>query len=170
MKYGKFVCTKELPFTQREIDHFVVYFKNLIKKYDDSLELKVYESESSLTINFRSEKKAFRNKVGSRIVFEGIVFQLFKERGYLDNWDWGNNTLIDPNKERENYQDAPKYQYSCRMFVYGTEIPYRRRTKYNCIFGCVMPNYLYGTEFNDLDYSEIVESLFQKVLCPIGKY
>ena len=71
MKYGKFVGKKYLPFTQREIDYFVCYFKNLIKKYDDSLKLRVEETEWSLTISFQCpEKRVFRNSLKSRVIFK----------------------------------------------------------------------------------------------------
>lgn len=171
MKYGKFVGKKYLPFTQREIDYFVCYFKNLIKKYDDSLKLRVEETEWSLTISFQCpEKRVFRNSLKSRVIFKGIGFQIYKQKGYLDNWDWCNNKLIDPSKARENYQDAPRWQYSSRMLVFGSEIPYRCRNKFMPICNGVKPNFLYGTEFDDLDYNGIVKSLFQNVLCPIGEY
>ena len=56
------------------------------------------------------------------------------------------------------------------MLVFGSEIPYRCRNKFMSICNGVKPNFLYGTEFDDLDYNEIVKSLFQNVLCPIGEY
>lgn len=170
MKFGSFVATQELPFTQREIDHFVVYFKNLIKKYDNSLLLKVEETKYSLTINFKCNERAFRNARKARVTFKGIGFQIYKQKGYLDNWDWLNNKLINPSRERKNYQDAPYWQYSARMLVYGSEIPYRCRNKYDGICGGVKPNYQYGTEFEDFDYRGIVENLFDFALYPIGKY
>lgn len=104
------------------------------------------------------------------MIFKGIGFQIYKQKGYLDNWDWCNNKLIDPSKARENYQDAPRWQYSSRMLVFGSEIPYRCRNKFMSICNGVKPNFLYGTEFDDLDYNGIVKSLFQNVLCPIGEY
>lgn len=170
MKYGKFVCEKELPFTQREIDYFVVYFKNLINQYNDSLTLEVEETEDSLSIKFVCDERRFRNAFKSRVTFKGICFQLYKEKGYLDNWDYGLHQLIDPRKPRKNYQDAPFWQYSARMLVYGSEIRYRHRTKLNNIWDGVMPSYLYGTEFNDLDYSKIIAHLFRFALYPIGNY
>lgn len=170
MKFGTFVGEKSLPFTQREINHFVVYFKNLIKQYDDSLTLEVEETEYSLTINFKCNERTFRNAIKARVTFKGIGFQIYKQKGYLDNWDWCNDKLIDPSKERKNYQDAPYWQYSSRMLVYGSEIPYRHRHKYDSIYGGVKPNYLYGTEFEDFDYRGIVDNLFDFALYPIGKY
>ena len=161
-KFGKFVGKKDEPISKQEIAEFLSRFSLLVAKYDDTLALNYHISElGGLIINFNGKPKKFRNVLGSRITFNGIFFAIYKQSGYIDNFDWGKMKIIDSTKPQRDFESAPPFQYSVYLRVIGTEIPYRHRTKMGI---APKSSYQYGTEFDDIDFSESIRELFQRQL------
>ena len=161
-KFGKFVGTKDEPISKQEIAEFMSRFSLLVAEYDDTLVLNYDISPlGGLIINFNGKPKKFRNVLGSRITFNGIFFAIYKQSGYIDNFDWGKMKIIDSTKPQRDFESAPPFQYSVYLRVIGTEIPYRHRTKMGI---APKSSYQYGTEFDDIDFSESIRELFQRQL------
>ena len=161
-KFGKFVGTKDEPISKQEIAEFMSRFSLLVAEYDDTLVLN-YDINplGGLIINFNSKPKKFRNVLGSRITFNGIFFAIYKQSGYIDNFDWGKMEVKDKTKPEKDYDSAPPFQYSVYLRVMGSEIPYRHRTKMGI---APKSSYQYGTEFDDIDFYESIRELFQRQL------
>ena len=161
-KFGKFVGTKDEPISKQEIAEFMSRFSLLVAEYDDTLVLN-YDINplGGLIINFNSKPKKFRNVLGSRITFNGIFFAIYKQSGYIDNFDWGKMEVKDKTKPEKDYDSAPPFQYSVCLRVIGYEIPYRHRTKMGI---APKSSYQYGTEFDDIDFYESIRELFQRQL------
>ena len=161
-KFGKFVGTKDEPISKQEIAEFMSRFSLLVAEYDDTLVLNYDINElGGLIINFNDKPKKFRNVLGSRITFNGIFFAIYKQSGYIDNFDWGKVKIIDSTKPQRDFESAPPFQYSVYLRVIGTEIPYRHRTKMGI---APKSSYQYGTEFDDIDFTESIKDLFEKQL------
>lgn len=161
-KFGKFVGTKDEPISKQEIAEFMSRFSLLVAKYDDTLALNYHISElGGLIIDFTGKPKKFRNVLGSRITFNGIFFAIYKQSGYIDNFDWCRVKIIDSTKPQRDFESAPPFQYSVYLRVIGTEIPYRHRTKMGI---APKSSYQYGTEFDDIDFSESIRELFERQL------
>ena len=161
-KFGKFVGKKDEPISKQEIAEFMSRFSLLVAEYDDTLALNYHISElGGLIIDFTGKPKKFRNVLGSRITFNGIFFAIYKQSGYIDNFDWGKVKIIDSTKPQRDFESAPPFQYSVYLRVIGTEIPYRHRTKMGI---APKSSYQYGTEFDDIDFSESIRELFQRQL------
>ena len=161
-KFGKFVGTKDEPISKQEIAEFMSRFSLLVAEYDDTLVLN-YDINplGGLIINFNSKPKKFRNVLGSRITFNGIFFAIYKQSGYIDNFDLGKMEVKDKTKPEKDYDSAPPFQYSVYLRVMGSEIPYRHRTKMGI---APKSSYQYGTEFDDIDFYESIRELFQRQL------
>lgn len=161
-KFGKFVGTKDEPISKQEIAEFMSRFSLLVAEYDDTLVLN-YDINplGGLIINFNGKPKKFRNVLGSRITFNGIFFAIYKQSGYIDNFDWGKMKIIDSTKPQRDFESAPPFQYSVYLRVMGSEIPYRHRTKMGI---APKSSYQYGTEFDDIDFSESIRELFERQL------
>lgn len=161
-KFGKFVGTKDEPISKQEIAEFMSRFSLLVAEYDDTLVLN-YDINplGGLIINFNGKPKKFRNVLGSRITFNGIFFAIYKQSGYIDNFDWGKMKIIDSTKPQRDFESAPPFQYSVYFRVVGSEIPYRHRTKMGI---APKSSYQYGTEFDDIDFSESIRELFERQL------
>ena len=161
-KFGKFVGTKDEPISKQEIAEFMSRFSLLVAEYDDTLVLNYHISElGGLIIDFTGKPKKFRNVLGSRITFNGIFFAIYKQSGYIDNFDWGKVKIIDSTKPQRDFESAPPFQYSVYLRVIGTEIPYRHRAKMGI---APKSSYQYGTEFDDIDFSESIRELFERQL------
>ena len=161
-KFGKFVGKKDEPISKQEIAEFMSRFSLLVAKYDDTLALNYHISElGGLIIDFTGKPKKFRNVLGSRITFNGIFFAIYKQSGYIDNFDWCRVKIIDSTKPQRDFESAPPFQYSVYLRVIGTEIPYRHRTKMGI---APKSSYQYGTEFDDIDFSESIRELFERQL------
>ena len=161
-KFGKFVGTKDEPISKQEIAEFMSRFSLLVAEYDDTLVLNYDINElGGLIINFNGKPKKFRNVLGSRITFNGIFFAIYKQSGYIDNFDWGKVKIIDSTKPQRDFESAPPFQYSVYLRVMGSEIPYRHRTKMGI---APKSSYQYGTEFDDIDFSESIRELFERQL------
>ena len=161
-KFGKFVGTKDEPISKQEIAEFMSRFSLLVAEYDDTLVLNYDISPlGGLIINFNGKPKKFRNVLGSRITFNGIFFAIYKQSGYIDNFDWGKMKIIDSTKPQRDFESAPPFQYSVYFRVVGSEIPYRHRTKMGI---APKSSYQYGTEFDDIDFSESIRELFERQL------
>lgn len=161
-KFGKFVGTKDELISKQEIAEFMSRFSLLVAEYDDTLVLN-YDINplGGLIIYFNGKPKKFRNVLGSRIAFNGIFFAIYKQSGYIDNFDWGKMKIIDSTKPQRDFESAPPFQYSVYLRVMGSEIPYRHRTKMGI---APKSSYQYGTEFDDIDFSESIRELFQRQL------
>ena len=161
-KFGKFVGTKDEPISKQEIAEFMSRFSLLVAEYDDTLVLNYDINElGGLIIDFTGKPKKFRNVLGSRITFNGIFFAIYKQSGYIDNFDWGKVKIIDSTKPQRDFESAPPFQYSVYLRVMGSEIPYRHRTKMGI---APKSSYQYGTEFDDIDFTESIKDLFEKQL------
>ena len=161
-KFGKFVGTKDEPISKQEIAEFMSRFSLLVAEYDDTLVLNYDINElGGLIINFNGKPKKFRNVLGSRITFNGIFFAIYKQSGYIDNFDWGKVKIIDSTKPQRDFESAPPFQYSVYLRVMGAEIPYRHRTKMGI---APKSSYQYGTEFDDIDFTESIRELFERQL------
>ena len=161
-KFGKFVGTKDEPISKQEIAEFMSRFSLLVAEYDDTLVLNYHISElGGLIINFNGKPKKFRNVLGSRITFNGIFFAIYKQSGYIDNFDWCRMKIIDDTKPQRDFESAPPFQYSVYLRVMGSEIPYRHRTKMGI---APKSSFQYGTEFDDIDFSESIKDLFERQL------
>ena len=161
-KFGKFVGKKDEPISKQEIAEFMSRFSLLVAEYDDTLVLNYHINDlGGLIINFNGKPKKFRNVLGSRITFNGIFFFLFKQSGYIDNFDWCRMKIIDNTKPEKDYDSAPPFQYSVYLRVMGSEIPYRHRTKMGI---APKSSFQYGTEFDDIDFTESIKDLFERQL------
>ena len=161
-KFGKFVGKKDEPISKQEIAEFMSRFSLLVAEYDDTLVLNYDINElGGLIINFNGKPKKFRNVLGSRITFNGIFFAIYKQSGYIDNFDWGKVKIIDSTKPQRDFESAPPFQYSVYLRVMGSEIPYRHRTKMGI---APKSSYQYGTEFDDIDFTESIRELFERQL------
>ena len=161
-KFGKFVGTKDEPISKQEIAEFMSRFSLLVAEYDDTLVLNYHISDlGGLIINFNGKPKKFRNVLGSRITFNGIFFAIYKQSGYIDNFDWCRMKIIDDTKPQRDFESAPPFQYSVYLRVMGSEIPYRHRTKMGI---APKSSFQYGTEFDDIDFSESIKDLFERQL------
>lgn len=162
-KFGKFISTKSVAFTKTEIEKFVKHLSAFVIKYDEDVKIKYRYSKDycKLIVSFESKPKALRNLNGSRITFNGIFFGIYKQSGYIDNFDWGKMKIIDNTKPQRDFESAPPFQYSVYLRVYGYEIPYRHRTKKD-----IFPksSFQYGTEFEDIDFTESIKDLFERQL------
>lgn len=168
-KFGKFISKNHLTISEEEKQEFVKRISTLVEKYDKALKMDVpsYNAGIRLFITFTTdETRTFRNVDKSRISFDGFGFMIFKNAGYLENYDWFKNELIDKAKPREDYDSAPPFQYSATMWVMGTKFPYRCRVDHG------MTNiemYQYGTEFDDIDFSSALRQLYDEELKPMEK-
>ena len=161
-KFGKFVGKKDEPISKQEIAEFMSRFSLLVAEYDDTLVLNYHINDlGGLIINFNGKPKKFRNVLGSRITFNGIFFAIYKQSGYIDNFDWCRMKIIDNTKPEKDYDSAPPFQYSATMWVVGEKIPYRCRESRN-ITNTEM--YQYGTEFDDIDFSSALWRLYNQEL------
>lgn len=161
-KFGKFVGKKDEPISKQEIAEFMSRFSLLVAKYDDTLALNYHINElGGLIINFNGKPKKFRNVLGSRITFNGIFFAIYKQSGYIDNFDWCRMKIIDDTKPQRDFESAPPFQYSVYLRVMGSEIPYRHRNKMGI---APKSSFQYGTEFDDIDFSESIKDLFERQL------
>lgn len=162
-KFGKFVGTKSVKFTKTEIDEFVKRLSVLVTRYDKDVKISYSYNEKydRLMVSFKSEPKALRNLYGSRIEFYGLAFLLFKNKGYIENFDWCKKEIIDKTKPQRDFESAPPFQYSAHLCVDGFETPYRHRTKKD-----ISPkkSFQYGTEYDDIDFSESIKELFERQL------
>lgn len=162
-KFGKFISTKLVAFTKTEIEKFVKHLSAFVIKYDEDVKIKYRYSKDycNLIVSFESKPKALRNLNGSRIEYKGLYFVLFKNKGYIENYDWCKMEIIDKTKPRRDFESAPPFQYSVYFRVDGSEIPYRHRTKMGI---APKSSYQYGTEFDDIDFSESIRELFERQL------
>lgn len=161
-KFGKFVGKKDEPISRQEIAELMSRFSLLVAEYDDTLALNYHISHlGGLIINFNGKPKKFRNVLGSRITFNGIFFAIYKQSGYIDNFDWGKMKIIDSTKPQRDFESAPPFQYSVYLRIMGTEIPYRHRNEES-----ISPksSFQYGTEFEDIDFTESIKDLFERQL------
>lgn len=161
-KFGKFVGKKDEPISKQEIAEFMSRFSLLVAEYDDTLALNYHISHlGGLIINFNGKPKKFRNVLGSRITFNGIFFAIYKQSGYIDNFDWGKMKIIDSTKPQRDFESAPPFQYSVYLRVMGSEIPYRHRNEEG-----ISPkkSFQYGTEYDGIDFSESIKELFERQL------
>ena len=161
-KFGKFVGKKDEPISRQEIAEFMSRFSLLVAEYDDTLALNYHISHlGGLIINFNGKPKKFRNVLGSRITFNGIFFAIYKQSGYIDNFDWGKMKIIDSTKPQRDFESAPPFQYSVYLRVMGSEIPYKHRNEEG-----ISPkkSFQYGTEYDDIDFSESIKELFERQL------
>lgn len=161
-KFGKFVGKKDEPISRQEIAEFMSRFSLLVAEYDDTLAVNYHISHlGGLIINFNGKPKKFRNVLGSRITFNGIFFAIYKQSGYIDNFDWGKMKIIDSTKPQRDFESAPPFQYSVYLRIMGSEIPYRHRKEES-----ISPksSFQYGTEFEDIDFTESIKDLFERQL------
>lgn len=161
-KFGKFVGKKSEPISRQEIAEFISRFSLLVAEYDDTLALNYHISNlGGLIINFNGKPKKFRNVLDSRITFNGIFFAIYKQSGYIDNFDWGKMKIIDSTKPQRDFESAPPFQYSVYLRIMGSEIPYRHRNEKS-----ISPksSFQYGTEFEDIDFTESIKVLFERQL------
>lgn len=150
-KFGNFVGEKFEPINKQEIAEFMSRFLMLVSEYDDTLLLNHhFTTLDGLVITFKGKRKEFRNVLGSRIIFNGLFFVVYKRSGYIDN-----------TKPQRDFESAPPFQYSVFFRVDGSEIPYRHRAKEG-----ITPksSFQYGTEFDDIDFSESIKELFERQL------
>lgn len=168
-KFGKFVSKSCLPMSEEEKQEFIKRITALVEQYDKTLK---FENEpdgckDGLTFVFTADKtRKFKNIGKSRISFAGFGFMIFKNAGYLENLDWTKMERIDKTKPEKDYDSAPPFQYSARMWVTGGKIPYRCRRS-QAIANIEM--YQYGTEFDDIDFNSALWQLYNKELKPMGK-
>lgn len=167
-KFGKFISQSYLPMSEEEKREFIKRISALVEKYDKTLKINAsYTIDGMLLITFMADKTMkFRNADKSRISFDGIVVAIDKMDGYLENFDWCKNEAKDKTKPEKDYESAPPFQYSAKMWVEGEEIPYR------CSIGRGIANtemYQYGTEFDDIDFSSALRQLFNQKLKPMEK-
>ena len=161
-KFGNFVGKKYEPISKQEIAEFMSRFSLLVAEYDDTLVLNYHISDlGGLIINFNGKPKKFRNVLGSRITFNGIFFAIYKQSGYIDNFDWGKKKIIDITKPERDFESAPPFQYSVYLRVMGSEIPYRHRNEDGI---SLKSSFQYGTEFEDIDFTESIKDLFERQL------
>lgn len=162
-KFGKFVATKLVAITKTEIDEFVKHLSALVKRYDKDVKINYSYNEEYdfLVVSFDNKPKTLRNFYGSRIEYKGLRFRIFKNKGYIDNYDWCKKETIDKTKPQRDFESAPPFQYSVYLHVDGSEIPYKHRTKMGI---APKSSYQYGTEFDDIDFSESIRELFQRQL------
>ena len=161
-KFGKFVGEKDEPISKQEIAEFMSRFSLLVAEYDDTLVLNYHISDlGGLIINFNGKPKKFRNVLGSRITFNGIFFAIYKQSGYIDNFDWCKMEVKDKTKPEKDYDSAPQFQYSVYLRVMGSEIPYRHRNEEGI---APKSSFQYGTEFEDIDFTESIKDLFERQL------
>lgn len=162
-KFGKFISTKSVAFTKTETKEFVKRLSALVKKYDENVKIKCSRNEymESLMVSFESEPKTLRNLNGSRVKYKGLYFVLFKNKGYIENYDWCKMEIIDKTKPEKDYDSAPPFQYSVYLRVDGFEISYRHRIKEG-----ITPksSFQYGTEFDDIDFAESIKELYERQL------
>lgn len=162
-KFGKFISTKSVAFTKTEIEKFVKHLSAFVIKYDEDVKIKYRYSKDycNLIVSFESKPKALRNLNGSRIEYKGLYFILFKNKGYIENYDWCKMEIIDKTKPQRDFESAPPFQYSVYFRVDGSEIPYRHRTKESI---APKSSFQYGTEFDNIDFAESIKELYERQL------
>ena len=69
--------------------------------------------------------------------------------------------IIDITKPERDFESAPPFQYSVYLSVIVTEIPYRHRNEDSI---SLKSSFQYGTEFEDIDFTESIKDLFEKQL------
>lgn len=151
MKYGKMVTKGHLPFTTEETDSFREMFVSLCKKWacielGEVFVVPGYNDSVTYKIKFKSPVIT-RNMYKNRVNANSIMLCVHKDTGYIDNYDWCKHEIIDPTRDRHDYDSAPAFQYSGDLHVNGTEIKFRCRTVEHISGGC----YFYGTEFVDFE-------------------
>ena len=170
-KFEKFISQKYLPISEEEKQEFIKRISTLVEKYDKTLKFASMPKWSMNDFEFvfifmTDKKRKFKNINKSRISFNGLGVRISKNAGYIENYDWFKQELIDETKPREDYESSPPFQYSATMWVMGTNFPYRCRVDHG------MANtemYQYGTEFNDIDFSSALRQLYDKELKPMEK-
>mgnify|MGYP003591091298 CR=1 FL=1 len=161
MKYGNFVSTEHVPCSQMELDNFKNHFCNLpiVKKMmaDFNLTFSNISIERDIvSINFDCPIISKRNKFKSRIVFYGITFLIFKNKGYLDKTDWNVKNV----KRIDDYDNAPDFQYSVYIVASGSEIGYRCRT---CCNISLKNSYDYNTVIEEITFTDSLYDLYKKL-------
>lgn len=164
MRYGKFVAREKMSFSNEEISKIANYFSTIVNKYaQEPYSIMVMQKGDSVVVKFYlTVARTFRNRRGARIIgYKGFEFTLYKQKGYLDNWDWCKDEKIDPTKEIKDYASAPEYQYSCYLAITGKEIPYRGRNEIT-----ITPKgntFEFGTELTDLDFTKVVKEICEVI-------
>ena len=164
MKYGKFVGTEYLNFTDTEVKLFKEYLSGIVSKYDTEMECSVEFCDKNLkhlTIRFSKKSTEYRNWFKSRVSFSGISFVIYKEKGYLDNWDWVGEKLWVASAPKKDFENAPTFQYSISILYKGYLIPYRHRAKQTL---STMGMFDYGTKIMDLDVEKPLKELYTEIL------
>lgn len=159
-KFRKFITTKLVTITKTEIDEFVKHLSALVKRYDEDVKINYSYNEEYdfLDVSFDNKPKTLRNFYGSRIEYKGLRFRIFKNKGYIDNYDWYKKEIIDKTKPQRDFESAPPFQYSVYLHAVGSEIPYRHRTNKGI---ALESTYQYGTEIQDIDFDESIKDLFE---------
>ena len=171
MKFGKFVTEGFKAFTEKEIRAFEQKFKCQISAFSSEKAVvtttirkadlgKPYSSDY-LEVCFRFPKiEGMRNANGDRILsFSEITFDVYKEKGYLDTWDWSKGAPKDDSYK--DYKNAPKFQYHAIINTDGKYIPYKCRRE---SFIAPIYSFQYGTEIDDIDFDKSLKYLFNEML------
>lgn len=180
MKYPKFVSVQEYPLTDSEMKQFSSLFLNQAKK-----QARVGDNNKILKISYKRKKSSskyltdwaeftitpwdnivptdnLRSANNARIInFKGIIINVYKERGYIDKWDWAKGQPPKDETLWKDFKNAPKAMYSADITVMGHLIPYRCR---HAEVICAYPSYVSDTEIQDIDFSEAFQHLFQQTL------
>ena len=171
MKYGNFVAVGFKPFTEKEIRAFEEKFncqintfaaeKAVVTTTIHKADLSKPYSHDFIEVCFRFPKiEGMRNAKGDRILsLSEVTFDVSKEVGYLDTWDWGKGAPKDDSYK--DYKSAPMFQYQAFIYTNGKYIPYKGRNK-----ACIptKDSFQYGTEVDDIDFDNSLNYLFNEML------
>lgn len=162
MKYGNFVGQKSLPFSIEEgnkiTEHFIKMLEGAFPKgffmtpYYERNEMEHFEFmylvfPLSCPFNGRNKYKARCRGV------DAVTFFLTKNEGYLETKDKNGNRGRD-------YKHCPPFSYGCSLSVTGWEKAFRKRHEER------IQNwspYTYGTEIEDLDYTDQLSLLKRSI-------
>ena len=105
-----------------------------------------------------------RNQEGTLVELKSIYFDVQKETGFLDNWDWNKGCLRNPNRPKQDWEGAPEYQWSVDIRFKGRERRYRHRNWESIQMRSQVMDW--DTDMNKLDFNRALTELFKSYLKP----
>lgn len=151
-KFKKFIPTESIGLSEREKIIFTRRISKLIRKYVD------FPTEESFSENmihgFEIHFNNTENEREDDISYDAIIIAIYKEKGYIDNYDWELKKCIDETRPARDYESAPLFQYFCNLVIVGYDSVNQKPLN--------IARLDYGTTIGDIDFEPALKELFGK--------
>lgn len=169
MKYDRFVETGHKSFNDAEIKAFEKKFVSFAKEhikvpFTTSCKIVHFYGFDDVRIEINLEEiKNKRNSKKDRIEsFSQITFDICKEFGYIDRWDWSKGNPKD--ESYKDFKNAPDFQYYALFNTNGQLKPFRMKNAEPFYFPRKISTAQRGTELDDIDFTDAIKYLFDTIL------